>query len=400
MSADASRVPAIEGARRRSLRASIAEKTTDKIMAKSTESTKMVPVMNGNVADKQKSLAEAVSRMEKTFGKGSIMRLGDRSHMKVDTTPTGSLSLDVALGGGLPKGRIIEIFGAEGGGKTTLTLHCIAEAQKKGDICAFIDAEHSLDPAYAKTLGVDIANLYISQPDNGEQALEMADTLIRSGAIGLVVIDSVAALVPRAEVEGEMGDLQVGTMARMMSQGCRKLASTAGKAGTTIIFINQIREKIGVMYGSPETTPGGRALKFFASVRMRVSRGEAIKEGTVQIGTRTKVSIPKNKIAPPFRDAEFDVIFGKGINKYGDILDLGVRSGAVAKGGAWFTIGDERFQGRDSARAYLQEHPDIADEIEAKVRVAMGLDGPVEEVDPVDPNAEVPEVDEDLDDEE
>ena len=370
------------------------------IMAKSTESTKMVPVMNGNVADKQKSLAEAVSRMEKTFGKGSIMRLGDRSHMKVDTTPTGSLSLDVALGGGLPKGRIIEIFGAEGGGKTTLTLHCIAEAQKKGDICAFIDAEHSLDPAYAKTLGVDIDNLYISQPDNGEQALEMADTLIRSGAIGLVVIDSVAALVPRAEVEGEMGDLQVGTMARMMSQGCRKLASTAGKAGTTIIFINQIREKIGVMYGSPETTPGGRALKFFASVRMRVSRGEAIKEGTVQIGTRTKVSIPKNKIAPPFREAEFDVIFGKGINKYGDILDLGVRSGAVAKGGAWFTIGDERFQGRDSARAYLQEHPEIADEIEAKVRVAMGLDGPVEETDPVDPNAEVPEVDEDLDDEE
>ena len=369
-------------------------------MAKSTESTKMVPVMNGGAADKQKSLAEAVSRMEKTFGKGSIMRLGDRSHMKVDTTPTGSLSLDVALGGGLPKGRLVEIFGAEGGGKTTLTLHCIAEAQKKGDICAFIDAEHALDPAYAKTLGVDIDNLYISQPDNGEQALEMADTLIRSGAIGLIVIDSVAALVPRAEVEGEMGDLQVGTMARMMSQGCRKLASTAGKSGTTVIFINQIREKIGVMYGSPETTPGGRALKFFASVRMRVSRGEAIKNGTEQIGSRTKVGIPKNKIAPPFRDAEFDVIFGKGINKYGDILDLGVRSGAVQKGGAWFTIGEERFQGRDSARAYLQENPEIADEIEAKVRVAMGLDGPVEEVDPVDPNAEVPEVDEDLDDEE
>ena len=254
-------------------------------------------------------------------------------------------------------------------------------------------------PATPKRLGVDIDNLYISQPDNGEQALEIADTLIRSGAIDLVVIDSVAALVPRAEVEGEMGDLQVGTMARMMSQGCRKLASTAGRAGTTVIFINQIREKIGVMYGSPETTPGGRALKFFASVRMRVSRGEAIKNGTEQIGSRTKVSIPKNKIAPPFRDAEFDVIFGKGINKYGDILDLGVRVGAVQKGGAWFTIGDERFQGRDSARAYLEEHPEEADEIEAKVRVAMGLDGPVEEVDPVDPTAEVPEVDE-LDDEE
>ena len=369
-------------------------------MAKSTESTKMVPVMNGNVADKQKSLTEAMARMEKTFGKGSIMRLGERSHMKVDTTPTGSLSLDVALGGGLPKGRLVEIFGAEGGGKTTLTLHCVAECQKRGGIAAFIDAEHSLDPTYAKTLGVDIDNLLISQPDNGEQALEIADTLIRSGAIDLIVIDSVAALVPRAEVEGEMGDLQVGTMARMMSQGCRKLASTAGRAGTTVIFINQIREKIGVMYGSPETTPGGRALKFFASVRMRVSRGEAIKDGTVQIGSRTKVSIPKNKIAPPFRDAEFDVIFGKGINKYGDILDLGVRVGAVQKGGAWFTIGDERFQGRDSARAYLQEHPAEADEIEKQVRIKMGLDGPVEEVDPVDPTAEVPETDPDLDDEE
>jgi len=362
-------------------------------MAKSTESNKMAPILNGGIADKQKSLNEAMARMEKTFGKGSIMRLGERSHMKVATTPTGSLSLDLALGGGLPKGRLIEIFGAEGGGKTTLTLHCIAEAQKKGGICAFIDAEHSLDPAYAAKVGVDIENLLISQPDNGEQALEMTDTLIRSGAVDLVVIDSVAALVPRAEVEGEMGDQTVGLMARMMSQGCRKLASTAGKTGTTIIFINQIREKVGVIYGSPETTPGGRALKFFASVRLRVSRGEAIKNGTEQIGNRTKVSIPKNKIAPPFREAEFDLVYGKGINKYGDILDLGVKYNFIAKTGAWFTVGEERFQGRDQTRAYLEENPEVAEEMEAQIRAKMGMGDAVEEVDPVDPTAEVPEED-------
>jgi len=360
-------------------------------MAKSTESNKMAPILNGGIADKQKSLNEAMARMEKTFGKGSIMRLGERSHMKVATTPTGSLSLDLALGGGLPKGRLIEIFGAEGGGKTTLTLHCIAEAQKKGGICAFIDAEHSLDPAYAAKVGVDIENLLISQPDNGEQALEMTDTLIRSGAVDLVVIDSVAALVPRAEVEGEMGDQTVGLMARMMSQGCRKLASTAGKTGTTIIFINQIREKVGVIYGSPETTPGGRALKFFASVRLRVSRGEAIKNGTEQVGNRTKVSIPKNKIAPPFREAEFDLVYGKGINKYGDILDLGVKYNFIAKTGAWFTIGEERFQGRDQTRAYLEENPEVAEEMEEQIRAKMGLGDAVEEVDPVDPSAEVPD---------
>jgi recombination protein RecA len=362
-------------------------------MAKSTESTKMVPLLTGGAQDKQKSLTEAVSRMEKTFGKGSIMRLGERAHMKVDTTPTGSLSLDQALGGGLPKGRLIEIFGAEGGGKTTLTLHCIAEAQKKGGICAFIDAEHSLNPGYAADLGVDIDNLYISQPDNGEQALEIADTLIRSGAIDLVVIDSVAALVPRAEVEGEMGDVTVGLMARMMSQGCRKLAGSAGRSGTTVIFINQIREKIGVMYGNPETTPGGRALKFFASVRMRVGGSEAIKNGTETIGKRCKVSIPKNKIAPPFREAEFDLIYGKGINKYGDILDLGVKFGIVQKGGAWFTMGEERFQGRDSARAYLEENPAFADEVEMQIRDKMGLNGAKEEIEPIDLTAEVPETD-------
>lgn len=355
----------------------------------------MRPLGGDSAADKQKSLAEAMSRMEKTFGKGSIMRLGERTGMKVETTPTGSLSLDLALGGGLPRGRIVEIFGAEGGGKTTLTLHCVAEAQKRGGICAFIDAEHALDPTYAAKLGVDVDNLYVSQPDNGEQALEIADTLIRSGAIDLVVIDSVAALVPRAEVEGEMGDLQVGLMARMMSQGCRKLASTAGKSNTTVIFINQIREKVGVIYGSPETTPGGRALKFFASVRLRVSRGEAIKNGTEQVGNRTKVSIPKNKIAPPFRDAEFDIIYGQGINKYGDILDLGVRYNIIAKTGAWFTIGDERFQGRDMSRAYLEENPSVAADIELQIRDKMGLNGEKEEVDPVDPDAEMPEDDTD-----
>ncbi len=342
---------------------------------------------NGSNSDKMKSLDEAVLRMEKTFGKGSIMRLGERTHMQVDTTPTGSLSLDVALGGGLPRGRMVEIFGAEGGGKTTLVLHCIAEMQKSGGICAFIDAEHALDPKYAKTLGVDIDNLFISQPDNGEQALEIADTLVRSGAIDMVVIDSVAALTPRAEIEGEMGDLQVGAMARMMSQGCRKLASSVGRANATAIFINQIREKIGVMYGSPETTPGGRALKFFASVRMRVSRGEQMKDGTVPIGNRTKVRVDKNKIAPPFREAEFDLIYGKGINKYGDILDLAVGKGLIQKGGAWFTVGEERFQGRDNVRQYLEENPEFADDLENQIRIAYDL-RPVGEKVPVSPDAD------------
>ena len=330
---------------------------------------------NASADDKRKSLDEAMARMEKTFGKGSVMRLGDKTHMLVDTTPTGSLSLDVALGGGLPRGRLVEIFGAEGGGKTTLTLHCIAEAQKAGGICAFIDAEHALDPTYAAAVGVDIENLYISQPDNGEQALEIADTIIRSGAVDLVVIDSVAALTPRAEIEGEMGDLQVGTMARMMSQGCRKLAGSAGRSNTTVIFINQIREKIGVMYGSPETTPGGRALKFFASVRMRVSRGEQMKDGTVPIGNRTKVRVDKNKVAPPFREAEFDLIYGKGISKYGDILDLAVQKNLIQKGGAWFTVGEERFQGRDNVRQYLEEHPQFSDDLENQIRQAFGLRG-------------------------
>ncbi len=323
--------------------------------------------------EKRKSLEEAVSRMEKTFGKGAVMRLGERTHMQVETIGTGSLSLDLALGGGLPRGRIIEIFGAEGGGKTTLTLHCIAEAQKAGGLCAFVDAEHALDPNYARALGVDVDNLYVAQPDNGEQALEIADTLLRSSAIDCIVIDSVAALTPRNEIEGEMGDLQVGAMARMMSQGCRKLASTVGRSNATCIFINQIREKIGVIYGSPETTPGGRALKFFASVRMRVSRGEAIKDGTVQIGNRTKVRVDKNKIAPPFREAEFDLIYGKGISKYGDILDLAVKQDLIQKGGAWFTLGEERFQGRDNVRAYLEQNPIITDQLELQIREAYGL---------------------------
>ena len=345
-------------------------------MAKDTGPSKIVPHdPNATAADKRKSLDEAMARMEKSFGKGSLMRLGDKTHMEVDTTPTGSLSLDVALGGGLPRGRIVEIFGAEGGGKTTLTLHVIAEAQKAGGTCAFIDAEHALDPNYAAALGVDIDNLYVSQPDNGEQALEIADTLIRSGAIDCVVIDSVAALTPRAEIEGEMGELQVGGMARLMSHGLRKLAGSAGRSNTTVIFINQIREKIGVMYGSPETTPGGRALKFFASVRMRVSRGEAMKDGTVQIGNRTKVNVIKNKVAPPFRETEFDLIYGKGISKYGDILDLAVQKGIIQKGGAWFTVGEERFQGRDNARAYLEANPHIADEYEVQIRQAFNLRG-------------------------
>ena len=322
---------------------------------------------------KRKSLDEAVLRMEKTFGKGAIMRLGEKSHVAVETIGTGSLSLDLALGGGLPRGRLVEIFGAEGGGKTTLTLHCIAEAQRAGGLCAFIDAEHALNVNYARALGVDVDNLYIAQPDNGEQALEIADTLMRSSAIDCIVIDSVAALTPRAEVEGEMGDLQVGAMARMMSQGCRKLASTVSRSNSVAIFINQIREKIGVMYGSPETTPGGRALKFFASVRMRVSRGEAIKIGTEQIGNRTKVSILKNKVAPQFRDAEFDLIYGKGISKYGDILDLAVKQNLIQKGGAWFTVGEERFQGRDNVRAFLEQNPKISDDFELQIREATGM---------------------------
>jgi len=334
-----------------------------------------------NVDAKRKSLEEALSRAEKNFGKGAVMRLGERTHMNVETIPTGSLSLDIALGGGLPRGRIVEIFGPEGGGKTTLTLHAVAEAQRKGGICAFVDAEHALDPSYAQALGVDVDNLYVAQPDNGEQALEIADTLVRSGAIDLLVIDSVAALTPRAEIEGEMGDLQVGSMARLMSQGCRKLASTVGRAGAVAIFINQVREKIGVIYGSPETTPGGRALKFFASVRMRVSRADAIKDGTEQIGSRTKVSIIKNKIAPPFRIAEFDMIYGKGISKYGDILDLAVRSDLIQKGGAWFTINDERFQGRENALAYLREHQDYAEGLEQQVRAIYSLDGAVADED-------------------
>ncbi len=342
-------------------------------MPREPKEPKLEGAINGAPSEKMKSLEEAVMRMEKTFGKGSVMRLGERAHMEVETIPTGSLSLDLALGGGLPRGRIVEIFGAEGGGKTTLTLHCLAEAQKQGGICAFIDAEHALDPNYARALGVDVDNLFVSQPDNGEQALEIADTLLRSGAIDCIVIDSVAALTPRNEVEGEMGDLQVGAMARMMSQGCRKLASTVGRANAVAIFINQIREKIGVMYGSPETTPGGRALKFFASVRMRVSRGEAIKDGAEQVGNRTKVSIIKNKVAPPFREAEFDLIYGKGISKYGDILDQAVKLELIQKGGAWFTVGEERFQGRDNVRSYLEQSPQISEQLEDAIREAYGF---------------------------
>lgn len=334
-------------------------------MAKDTGKSSKMDAPN---PDKATALKEAMARVTKTFGEGSVMRLGERTNMKVETTSTGSLNLDIALGGGLPRGRMIEIFGVESGGKTTLTLHCIAEAQKNGGVCAFIDAEHALDPAYAKTLGVDIDNLIISQPDNGEQALEIADTLARSGAVDLIVIDSVAALTPRSEIEGEMGDQTIGLMARMMSQGCRKLTGTLSRANCTIIFINQIREKVGVMYGSPETTPGGRALKFFASVRMRVAKGDKIMSGTEQIGARTKVTIPKNKVAAPFREAEFDLIFGEGISKYGDIVDLGAKFGFIQKGGAWFTVGTERLQGRDNVKEYLKDNPTVCDDLDNKIR--------------------------------
>ncbi len=323
----------------------------------------------GPADDKKKALETAISQIEKSYGKGSIMRYGENQHINVDTIPTGSLSLDLALGiGGVPKGRIIEIYGPESSGKTTLALHIIASAQKKGGEVAFIDAEHALEPAYARALGVDIESLLISQPDTGEDALAITETLVRSGAIDVVVIDSVAALVPRSEIEGEMGDSSVGVVARLMSQALRKLAGSISKTNCIVIFINQLREKIGVMYGSPETTPGGRALKYFASVRIDVRRIEAIKNGTENVGNRTKAKIVKNKVAPPFKEAEFDIMYGEGISKVGEIVDLGVKLGLIEKGGAWFTVGETRLQGRDNVKEYLKSNPDVADDLEAKIR--------------------------------
>ena len=331
--------------------------------------------------DRLKALDAALSQIEKQYGKGSVMKLGDTSHMQVETVPTGSLSLDIALGaGGVPKGRIGEIYGPESSGKTTVALHMVAEVQKRGGIAGFIDAEHALDPVYARNIGVDIDNLYISQPDNGEQALEITETMVRSGAVDIVIVDSVAALVPKAEIEGDMGDSHVGLQARLMSQALRKLTSVVSKTNCIVIFINQLREKIGVMFGNPETTTGGRALKFYASVRLDVRRTEALKQGGEVIGNHTKVKVVKNKIAPPFKEAEFDIMFGQGISTIGDILDLAANCGIVNKSGAWYAYNDAKIgQGRENAKQYLKENRQICDEIERKVRAYYGLPVPEED---------------------
>ena len=331
--------------------------------------------------DRLKALDAALSQIEKQYGKGSVMKLGDTSHMQVETVPTGSLSLDIALGaGGVPKGRIVEIYGPESSGKTTVALHMVAEVQKRGGIAGFIDAEHALDPVYARNIGVDIDNLYISQPDNGEQALEITETMVRSGAVDIVIVDSVAALVPKAEIDGDMGDSHVGLQARLMSQALRKLTSVVSKTNCIVIFINQLREKIGVMFGNPETTTGGRALKFYASVRLDVRRTEALKQGGEVIGNHTKVKVVKNKIAPPFKEAEFDIMFGQGISTIGDILDLAANCGIVNKSGAWYAYNDAKIgQGRENAKQYLKENHQICDEIERKVRAYYGLPVPEED---------------------
>lgn len=321
--------------------------------------------------DKLKALDAAIAQIEKQYGKGSVMKLGDNSaNMNVETVPTGSLSLDIALGlGGLPKGRIIEVYGPESSGKTTVALHCVAEVQKRGGIAGFIDAEHALDPVYARNIGVDIDNLYISQPDCGEQALEITETMVRSGAVDIVVVDSVAALVPKAEIDGDMGDSHVGLQARLMSQALRKLTAVISKSNCIVIFINQLREKVGVMFGNPETTTGGRALKFYSSVRLDVRRTESLKQGGEIVGNHVRVKVVKNKIAPPFREAEFDIMFGQGISREGDVLDLAVNAGIVNKSGAWYAYeGDKIGQGRENARTYIHENPAFFDMLEAKVR--------------------------------
>ncbi len=351
--------------------------------------------------EKQRALDAAILQIEKNFGKGAVMKLGDSGqNMNVETIPTGSLSLDVALGmGGVPRGRVVEIYGPESSGKTTVALHMVAEAQKRGGVAGFIDAEHALDPVYAKNIGVDIDNLYISQPDNGEQALEITETMVRSGAVDIVIVDSVAALVPKAEIDGEMGDAHVGLQARLMSQALRKLTGVIGKSGCVVIFINQLREKVGVMYGNPEVTTGGRALKFYSSIRMDVRRIEQIKQSGEVIGNRTRIKVVKNKIAPPFKEAEFDIMFGKGISREGDILELASKCDVVQKSGAWFAYnGDKMGQGRENSKNYLKEHPDIMEEIENKVRAFYDMPGavktePAETMESVviPPAAEIPE---------
>ena len=334
--------------------------------------------------DKKRALDAAIAKLEKDFGKGTVMRLGDPSaQVAVETIPTGSLSLDLALGlGGVPKGRIVEIYGPESSGKTTVALHMIAEVQKRGGIAGFIDAEHALDPVYAKNIGVDIDELYISQPDSGDQALEITETMVRSGAMDIIVVDSVAALVPKQEIEGDMGDSHVGLQARLMSQALRTLTPVISKSNCVVIFINQLREKVGVMFGNPETTTGGRALKFYSSVRMDVRRIETLKQSGEMVGNRTRVKIVKNKIAPPFKEAEFDIMFGKGISKEGDILDLAVKCDLVSKSGAWFAYnGDKIGQGRENAKTYLSEHPEIREELEQNIRAHyhIGAEGDMEE---------------------
>ena len=333
-------------------------------------------VVEGTFVDKTKALDAALSQIERAFGKGSIMRLGkNQKAVEIETVPTGSLGLDIALGvGGLPRGRVIEIFGPESSGKTTLTLHVIAEAQKKGGVCAFVDAEHALDPIYAKKLGVNLEDLLISQPDTGEQALEITDTLVRSGAIDVLVIDSVAALTPRAEIEGEMGDSQPGLQARLMSQALRKLTASISRSNTMVIFINQIRMKIGVMYGSPETTSGGNALKFYASVRLDIRRIGAIKDRDEVVGNQTRVKVVKNKVAPPFKQVEFDIMYGEGVSKVGELIDLGVKAGVVEKSGAWFSYDSQRLgQGRENSKTFLKQNPDVANAIEAAIRGNSGV---------------------------
>ena len=325
--------------------------------------------------DREKALALAMAQIEKNHGKGSVMRLGDEVRAPVKVIPTGSIALDVALGvGGLPRGRVVEIYGPESSGKTTLALHAVANAQAAGGVAAFIDAEHALDPEYAKVLGVDTDSLLVSQPDTGEQALEIADMLIRSGALDVIVIDSVAALVPRAEIEGEMGDSHVGLQARLMSQALRKITGGLSNSGTTAIFINQLREKIGVMFGSPETTTGGKALKFYASVRLDIRRIETLKDGTEAVGNRTRVKVVKNKVAPPFKQAEFDILFGHGISREGSLIDVGVEQALIRKSGAWYTYeGDQLGQGKEKARQFMLENPDVADEIEKKIKEKLGI---------------------------
>ena len=339
--------------------------------------TPLLDLNERRAMDKEKALESALSQIERQFGKGSIMKLGQKgAALNIEASSTGSIGLDIALGiGGIPKGRVIEIYGPESSGKTTLTLHCIAEMQKTGGVCAFVDAEHALDPAYAKKLGVNLDDLLIAQPDTGEQALEITDTLVRSGAIDMVVIDSVAALTPKAELEGDMGDHQVGAQARLMSQAMRKLTGSIAKSGCTVFFINQIRMKIGVMFGSPETTSGGNALKFYASVRLDIRRIGSIKDRDEIVGNATRVKVVKNKVAPPFKQVEFDIMYGEGISKRGELIDLGVKAGIVEKSGSWFSYGDQRIgQGRENAKKFMKEHPMVAYEIEDKIRAAHGLD--------------------------